>query len=275
MISLVSILFQKRQTMKKTICSSQYGILLTCLFALLAIVQLYAIYSAFLACFDGYPVLSLILGVLISGIPLISTIIGTYGAVAVLDWNMLLSILLFVPILAIYLPIVFGLTFGAFWIKVKSFFEEKSIESNATGEILEDWRRSEVDRHTIELWEKEEDDADFVHTGDMCIRNGQITTKTLPDSKLTTLDRLNARKLSVLPTKEIVIYHDKEEETEFKWVKNGTVLELWEKGIHDADFVNTGDIKTDRKSSYSFSMAKSKDTTIKRLLRKLSELGLD
>ena len=261
--------------MKKTVFCSHYGILFTCLFAILSVVQLYAIYSVFLALFDGYPILSLIFGVLISGIPLISTIMGIYGAVAILDWNILLSVLLFIPILAIYLPIVFGLSFSAFWIKIKSFFEEKSIVSNASGEILEDWRRNNVDRHTIELWEKEESDEDFVHTGDIYIRNGQITTKTLPDSKHTTLDRLNARKLSVLPTKEIIIYHDKEEETEFKWVKNGSVLELWEKGVHDIDFVNTGDIKTDRKSSYSFSMARSKDTTIKRLLCKLSELGLD
>lgn len=153
--------------------------------------------------------------------------------------------------------------------------KKESIVSNISEKILEDWRRSDVDKNTIELWEKEEGDKDFVHTGDICIRNGQITTKTLPDSKHTTSDRLNARKLSVLPTKEIIIYHDKEEETEFKWVKNGGVLELWEKGIHDIDFVNTGNIKTDRKSSYGFSIARSKDTTIKRLLRKLSELGLD
>lgn len=262
--------------MKSNIFSSTFGVAFSLIFFILGLVQLFAIYSCFYSWFGGYSILAVICGIIVSGMPIISTVLGIYGAVTILDWNLLLAILLFAPMLVLYIPMMFGVGIGVILIKIKEFLRKFTLDSaNTSAEILEEWKRSETNRNIVELWEKESNDSDFIHTGDIIIDNGQFITKTYPCCKTTTLDRLNARKLSVLDTKEVIIYHDKEEETEFKWIQNGTVLELWEKGIHDTDFVNTGEIKTDRKASFSFSMGKSKDTTIKRLSQKMTELGLN
>lgn len=95
------------------------GALLFLVMIVIGIVQILAIASVFSNWFGGYFFIAAIIGMFISGIPLLATILSIYGAVAVWDWNIFITILLFSPMLIIYIPMLFGVGIGAIFQKIK------------------------------------------------------------------------------------------------------------------------------------------------------------
>lgn len=96
------------------------GVVMVALFAL-GIVQFGALVSFFHNWFDGYMFLSVVFASFITGIPLLATILGILGAVNAWGMNVFLAILLFCPLLIIYIPMILGIPVAIIFDKIKNF----------------------------------------------------------------------------------------------------------------------------------------------------------
>ncbi|HOY47266.1 MAG TPA: hypothetical protein PLZ05_01525 [Alphaproteobacteria bacterium] len=85
------------------------------------LVQLYAIASLFTNWFGGYFFIASIIGMFVSGIPILATVLGIYGAVTVLDWNIFIAFLLFAPMLILYIPMMLGTSIAVTFQKIKTW----------------------------------------------------------------------------------------------------------------------------------------------------------
>lgn len=75
----------------------------------LGIVQFAALACFFHNWFGGYMFLAVIIASIVTSMPLLATVLGVCGAVYAWDMNVFLAIILFCPLLLVYIPMLVGI----------------------------------------------------------------------------------------------------------------------------------------------------------------------
>lgn len=95
------------------------GIAMAVLF-ILGIIQFAALSGFFYNWFGGYMFIAVIIASFVTSLPLLATILGICGAVYAWDMNILLAIILFCPLLVIYIPMLLGIPLALVFDKIRN-----------------------------------------------------------------------------------------------------------------------------------------------------------
>ncbi len=92
---------------------------------LLGLGQFFAIAMFFENWFGGYMFLSALFALIVSPIPVLSTVLGVCGAVVGWGFSIFWAIVLFFPLLLVYIPMLFGISISVIYLSIKTWINNR------------------------------------------------------------------------------------------------------------------------------------------------------